>query len=171
MFSRKVRRQLSGEEEILRAFSYSPTVSWGRAQNTNGRNPLYGYFFEHLRPSENARRTPDGAAQLLAPHSAEIAYVFGNLDSGGDATDFAWEPFDYELSAAMGRYWVNFARTGDPNGDDLPRWTPMTPESPEVMNFRDDGWEMRNVVDSPQAERVIRYTVDHPGMLENLDHF
>lgn len=171
MFSRKVRRQLNGDEEILRAFAYSPTISWGRAQNTNGRNPLYGYFFEHLRPGENARRTPDGAAQLLAPHSAEIAYVFGNLDSGDDATDFAWEAYDYDLSAAMGAYWVNFARTGDPNGGDLPRWTPMTRESPKVMNFRDDGWDMRDVVDSPKAERVIRFTVDYPGMLENLDNF
>lgn len=171
MFSRKVRGQLAGNEDALRAFAYSPTVSWGRAQLENGLAPLYGYFYEHLRPGEQPRRTPDGAAQLLAPHSGEIAFVFGNLDGGDESTDFAWREYDYALSDAMGRYWVNFARTGDPNGDGLPPWTPFTQDSPQVMHFRDDGWDMRDVVDTPQAERVIRYTLDHPGMLESLEGF
>jgi carboxylesterase type B len=71
----------------------------------------------------------------------------------------------------MGEYWANFAKTGDPNGGDLPRWTPFTEQSPKVMNFRDDGWDMRDVVDTLQAERVIRFTIDHPGMLESLSGF
>lgn len=171
MFSRKVRHLLNGDEDALRAFAYSPTVSWGRVQNANGLAPLYGYFYEHLRPGEKPRRTPDGAAQLVAPHAGEIAVVFGNLDGGDDTTDFAWQPYDYTLSDAMGEYWANFAKTGDPNGGDLPRWTPFTEESPKVMNFRDDGWDMRDVVDTPQAERVIQFTVDHPGMLESLSGF
>ena len=171
MFSRKARRQLGGDNDYLRAFAYSPTVSWGRTQIENGRAPLYGYFYEHLRPGEKARRTPDGAAQLLAPHSSDIAYVFGTLNSGSAATDFAWEEYDYELSAAMGDYWTNFAKTGDPNGENLPVWTPMTQDSPKVMNFRDDGWGMKDVVDHPKAEHVIQFTCDHPGMLENLDNF
>jgi para-nitrobenzyl esterase len=171
MFSRKVRAALQGEPEILRAFAYSPTISWGRAQNENGLAPLYGYFYEHLRPGEQPRRTPDGASQLVAPHGGEIPFVFGNLDGGNDATDFPWQPYDYRLSAAMGAYWVNFARTGDPNGGALPPWTPFTAQSPQVMRFGDDGWSMADVVDTPQGERVIRYTMEHPGMLEDLRNF
>ena len=169
MFSRKVRGQLGGDEDFLRAFAYSPTISWGRAQNRNRRQPLYGYFFEHLRPGEQARRTPDGAEQLLAPHGAEIAYVFGNLEGEDDTGEFRWQAYDHQLSAAMGAYWVNFARTGDPNGGDLPHWTPFTPQTPHLMRFRDNGWYMGNVVDNPKAEQVIQFTLEHPGMLEKLD--
>ena len=169
MFSRKVRPQLAGDEQALRGFAYSPAVAWARVQNANGRVPLYGYFFEHLRPGQIAVRTPDGAAQLLSPHGSEIAYAFGNLDCGDDRTDFAWTEYDYTLSDAMVRYWTNFARTGDPNGDGLPPWTPYTQDAPRVMNFRDDGWDMRDVVDDPRAEHVIRYTIDHPGMLEKFE--
>jgi carboxylesterase type B len=169
MFSRKVRDLLNGDEDFHRAFAYSPTISWCRTQISNGATPMYGYFFEHLRPGEMPRRMPDGTAALLAPHGADIPYVFGNLDGGDEGTDFLWEAYDYELSDAMAGYWTNFAKTGDPNGDRLPRWEPFTRQSPEIMNFRDDRWDMRDVVDNPKAEHVIQFTVDHPGMPESFE--
>jgi para-nitrobenzyl esterase len=51
-----------------------------------------------------------------AVHSWELQYVFGNL--GGNAA----EPEDRRLSDQVQEYWVNFARTGDPNGGALPAW-------------------------------------------------
>ena len=44
-----------------------------------------------------------------------------------------WEPCDYTLEAAMSSYWANFAKTGDPNGEDLPTWQPYTAEHPVRM--------------------------------------
>jgi para-nitrobenzyl esterase len=52
-----------------------------------------------------------------AYHSAEVAYQF-DLESGGAP----FSPEQRSLAEQMNRYWARFAATGDPNGDDLPRW-------------------------------------------------
>jgi para-nitrobenzyl esterase len=39
------------------------------------------------------------------------------------------------LSGLMSSYWVNFARTGDPNGPGLPQWPVFTENDQKVMFF------------------------------------
>lgn len=63
---------------------------------------------------------------LGAFHSLEISYVFGNLE-GPLFADL--NPHDRQLAEAMGDYWVQFARSGDPNLDHLPFWVPYTPDA------------------------------------------
>ncbi len=41
----------------------------------------------------------------------------------------------YKLSDEMSSYWVNFAKTGDPNGAGLPRWEPFSRESGKIMGL------------------------------------
>ena len=43
----------------------------------------------------------------------------GNLDSD---KRYSWEPADYEVSKVLQSYFVNFIKTGDPNGPGLPDW-------------------------------------------------
>ena len=57
-----------------------------------------------------------------------------------------WRPFDghhYDLARRMCNYWTNFAKTGDPNGDDadgspMVQWAPYTAESPRVIHLYDE---------------------------------
>jgi para-nitrobenzyl esterase len=44
--------------------------------------------------------------------------VFANLK----LLDRPWEPIDRRLSETASAYWVNFVKTGNPNGKGLPNW-------------------------------------------------
>ena len=44
---------------------------------------------------------------------------------------------DRRLTDAMQRYWINFARTGDPNGAGLAEWPAYVPGDPQVMELGD----------------------------------
>ena len=65
------------------------------------------YHFSRVSPS---------VPMMGAMHGMEIGYAFGNLPAEGV------QPQDETLSAAMTRYWVQFARSGDPNQEGLPEW-------------------------------------------------
>ena len=82
--------------------------TWARLATAAGSRAFL-YIFNHAPEVEEYGRS------LGAYHGAEIAYVFGN---GSDL----WDDADRALAEAMQAYWVNFARTGDPNGDGLPTW-------------------------------------------------
>ena len=98
-----------------------PTWVWARLQARVGKNPAYVYYFDHRTPA-----MPDGAT-----HGAEMAYVFGNLDTHNGAPPAA----EATLSDRMMSYWVNFAKSGDPNGAGLPTWPVFTENTQQVMYF------------------------------------
>ncbi len=52
-----------------------------------------------------------------------------NLDPSNTNTSQS----DLDLSEAMGTYWTNFAKYGDPNGEGLPVWPAFSDDGPEVM--------------------------------------
>jgi para-nitrobenzyl esterase len=99
-----------------------PTWAWARLQSQKAKNNAYVYYFDH-RPTPTA----DGAN-----HGAEMAFVFGNLSApvGAEPT-----PEARALSEMISQYWVNFAKTGNPNGPGLPAWPVFADSAPKVMIF------------------------------------
>jgi para-nitrobenzyl esterase len=89
-------------------------VHWADLQAKYGRAKPYVYFFAH-QPAKPASPCGYGCG---AGHGAEIRYVFDNLAQD----ERAWTAADRALAARLARTWVNFARTGSPNGKGLPAW-------------------------------------------------
>jgi len=90
---------------------------------------VYEFRFSHV--AEPLRAKFSGA-----PHSSEIPYVFGTL------SESTWGNFgkslahpDLDVERQMHQYWVNFVKTGDPNGPSLPAWPRYRTSEDRLMNF------------------------------------
>jgi para-nitrobenzyl esterase len=105
------------------------TWKWIEMQSTTGKSIVFRYEFDDAPPQ------PAGVESRGAYHSAEIEFVFEALPS----KKLPWRPEDEKLSDLMSSYWINFAKTGDPNGPGLPQWPAYAAASQyEVMHLNFD---------------------------------
>ena len=109
-------------------FSYSH-YRWAKLLTDQGR-PVYTYWF-----------TKDNGG-MGSYHAGELPYFFGCLERHPRLYTEA----DRRLSDVMVQYYVNFIKTGDPNGAGLPRWETAA-EAPdrvlelgETVGMTDDPW-------------------------------
>jgi len=71
---------------------------------------------------------PAGQPAFPAAHASELPYVFNNLGKAplfpdpSDPALAAASALDRKVADQMSSYWVNFARSGNPNGSGLPTW-------------------------------------------------
>ena len=108
------------------AAPFSDALSWhmrlyAELQAEAGGN-AYHYWFTHEPPYDPAK--PD----LGSAHTAELPYVFDYLSgprvfpADSSIALMAGNPREEQFADQVSQYWVNFARTGNPNGEGLPYW-------------------------------------------------
>lgn len=87
----------------------------------------YLYEFGHVPPDK------PNFPNYGAFHTSEVPYALHTLHTWKRP----WTTSDYELSEVMSSYWVNFAKTGNPNGANLPEWKPYDRQHGYLMVFGD----------------------------------
>jgi para-nitrobenzyl esterase len=117
---------------------------WAREHQRTSRSQVFFYHFSHKQPLPDIAFAEGPGLQLGAFHTAEIPYVFGTLG----CRPYMWTQEDRDLSATMMGYWVNFAKTGDPNGPGLPAWPVLVPAQKTIMHFDRDA----KIGDIPERE-------------------
>ena len=119
-------------------FSYSH-YRWARLLAPQGV-PVYTYYF-----------TKDNRG-MGCHHAGELPYFYGCLD----AHPQNYDETDRVLSAQMLQYYVNFIKTGDPNGSGLPEWQTDAASGGKVLEL---GAQVRMIEDP------------HLGLHELLDQY
>jgi para-nitrobenzyl esterase len=99
--------------------------AWANLQKASGKRPVYVYNFNRGLPYY----TPE--TNFGAFHSGEIVYAFNNLHT----LDRPWEKIDHQLAETMSDYWVNFVKTGSPNGASLVNWPKYDLDKGDVLIF------------------------------------
>lgn len=117
--------QAAQSQKLLSQLSFGwNNYTWASMQTAHGKSKAYLYYFTHV---------PPGEPNYGAFHSAEFGYALHTLK-------FWNRPFtqvDYQLEEIMSTYWVNFAKTGNPNGEGLPEWPAYSDENPRVIELGD----------------------------------
>jgi para-nitrobenzyl esterase len=99
-------------------------LSW----HVTAKNPGYEYQFS---------RTVHGQEAQGAAHASEIPFIFGTLSVWQQMRHY--DESDQKYAPLMQQYWINFAKTGDPNGGSLAKWPLFDPDHRAYLDFTDAG--------------------------------
>jgi len=118
-------------EILTDAFMAMSMRGWAQ-YNHNADQPTYLYYMDYVPPAyqiylfdDPNLNLPGGPRSTGAYHSGDLAYVFNNVGKTGDF----WLEEDFAMARAMSGYWTNFAKTGNPNGANLPNWARYEPQN------------------------------------------
>jgi para-nitrobenzyl esterase len=143
----------SGDREFNEVITkFNTDWVWGEPGRMAARafvaknSPSYMYQFGYVPTGMQAR------SRYGAGHGSEVSFVFNTLNARWGNAEITSQ--EKELASTMNSYWINFAKTGNPNGEGLPKWPLYNTQSEEILDIELDG----KVVPKPDP-RKSRFNV------------
>jgi para-nitrobenzyl esterase len=142
----------------------TPEVQW--ATDVGFRCGTILQLVEHVKAGHPAFESE--FARLVDPpiqpggniHGLHGGYVLGTLATRGEGTKLApmtVTPADTRLSDVMQQYWVNFIRTGDPNGPGLSTWPGFREPERSYVQLAEAGVTVKQGLRRSQSEVYIEH--------------
>ena len=91
------------------------------------KNKAYIYQFTHVPVDK------PGFPEYGAFHTSEVPFALHTLH----LWKRPWREVDYAVEKTMSDYWVNFVKTGNPNGEGVPEWGAYDKSSGSIMEIGD----------------------------------
>jgi para-nitrobenzyl esterase len=112
--------------------------------------PVFAYRYDW--------ETPEGGGHMRSPHTIEIQFVFNNIKIAGPLISKMSEA--YALADKTSAAWAAFARTGDPNTSQLPKWPVYSAASRDTMLFNNECRVEHDPARGPRLmmEQVLKLT-------------
>ncbi|MFE2544342.1 carboxylesterase/lipase family protein [Actinacidiphila glaucinigra] len=122
--------------------------------------PLYGYEFGDPDAPVLAGLPANPGFPYGAAHGFEMPFLFSSVPTERPLNDA-----QRALSDRMVDYWTAFARTGDPNTADAPRWPLLRPSSPLARSVR----PVQSLAPGPGGIRPVdAYSAHHCAFWDRL---
>ena len=119
-----------------------PAYAWATQQKLTGKSPVYAaYLAQKSDTTIYAKGNRRGAA-----HADDMMYLKGAFDHVAKKY-----PQEKKVSDLMQQYWVNFAKTMNPNGKGLPKWPVFEDSKPTVMQFQNGA----SLIETPNKEHIL----------------
>lgn len=122
--------------------------------------PAYMYQFGYV-PAAAQQRSPYGAG-----HGSEVSFVFNTLNACWGQTGEAAHS-EKELARIMNSYWVNFAKTGNPNGAGLLNWALYNNKHQDMLDVELDG----KIISKPDPRKarldVVEKAMKYRGRIQS----
>lgn len=116
------------QSDIFRDGSFAwGTYAWANLQSKTGKGKVYMYYFDQDSENTIVKSRKGGAS-----HVAEMPFIYGYKFGSGKMTET-----EQHMEQIMSRYWINFTKTGNPNGNSLPFWTTYQEGKPTVMIMKE----------------------------------
>jgi para-nitrobenzyl esterase len=129
-----IAREFGPNEEAARTYYHAE-------QPNPPEDPRLGSLDDQIGTDVTFRCPTERLAQLLSGRGAPVwRYEFDAAPDGAKTRHAAEIPYAFWDSTfapgmSLKPYWINFIRTGDPNGDTLPQWPRFTPQAQQHVLF------------------------------------
>jgi para-nitrobenzyl esterase len=111
------------KESALMQFAALPAYLWAGYS----KSKAYIYEYSHVPVDK------PGFPNYGAFHTSEVPFALHTLH----LWNRPWREVDYSVEKTMSNYWVNFTKTGNPDGKGLTEWIPYDKASGYIMQIGD----------------------------------